>query len=35
MAILQVLDEEATEFVVKVWKILIYELELAQAGISQ
>lgn len=30
----QVLDEEATEFVVKVFKILIYETELARAGIS-
>lgn len=30
---LQVLDEEATEFVLKVFKILIYETELARAGI--
>ncbi|KAK4700504.1 RNA-binding protein 25, partial [Phenoliferia sp. Uapishka_3] len=29
-----VLDEEATEFVRKIWRSLVYELALAQAGIS-
>lgn len=31
---MQVLDEEATEFVIKVWKKLVYEVELAKLGIS-